>query len=44
MTYYLATTVQGQFDRVLADVIERLETEEEVRRRLSRVIGGVTST
>lgn len=27
MSYYLATIVQGQFDRVLADVIERLRTE-----------------
>ena len=27
MAYYLAKTVQGSFDRVLADVIERLKTE-----------------
>jgi uncharacterized protein (DUF302 family) len=27
MTYYLATTVEGPFDRVLADVVERLKSE-----------------
>lgn len=27
MTYYLATTVEGPFDRVVADVVERLKGE-----------------
>jgi len=27
MAYYIATTVQGSFDRVLADVIERLKEQ-----------------
>ena len=27
MAYYIATTVQGPFDRVLADVIERLKEQ-----------------
>src|SRR5262245_21910963 len=27
MAYYLATTVQGPFDRVLAEIVERLKSE-----------------